>query len=188
MKNQIALLLIGLQVAVAAPALAVQGRDYVQRERQIVKLTKQTVKEQRETDAFRNLLVELDSIDLSESTRDFWQMARTVKDAMAEEVRQGHERIRKEGGDVQHADAAALAQLNSDKPSVGATPLEQRVERMEMIMLETDGLRNPVGMNDSSVITRYRALVGEFCSLLQAEVDEMQSEIDALKALQEAAE
>jgi len=183
MKIRLFLLLIGLHLAIAAPVYAVQGRAYVQRERQIVKLTKEMVQEQREADAFKDLLKQLDSVDLSESSRDFWRLAHDVKDAMVEEVRQGQERLRKEGAGVQEAGLSGSASSDAD---TNENPLAKRVKRMEMIVLETEGLRNPVAMSDPTSIARYRYLVGEFHSLLQAEVDEFQAEIDALKAIQRA--
>jgi hypothetical protein len=57
---------------------------------------------------------------------------------------------------------------------------------MEMNVRETDGLRDPQMMSDASVIARYRLLVGEFNSLMQTDVDELQAEIDALKEQQRA--
>jgi hypothetical protein len=188
MKAYIAFSLIGLQLAIAAPAFAVEGRAYVETERKIVRMTKQMVADNRETGAFADLLKELDAIDLSESTRDFWRLAHEVKDAMAEEVRQGRVRIEKEGASQQQADASGAVQPN---PGAGSNPTEdalsKRIHRMEMIVLETEGLRNPLSMSEESVIVRYRHLVGEFHSLLQADVDETRAEIDALKERQRAA-
>jgi hypothetical protein len=185
MRIRLFLLLIGLHLAIAAPVYAIKGRAYVQRERQIVKMTKEMVQEQREADEFKELLLELDSVDLSESTRDFWRLAHDVKDAMVEQVRQGHERLRKEGAGVQEAGLSGDPSVDTD---ANENPLAKRVKRMEMIVLETDGLRNPVAMSDRTSIARYRYLVGEFHSLLQAEVDERQAEIDALEAIQRAEE
>lgn len=185
MRIRLFLLMIGLHLAIAAPVYAVKGRAYVQRERQIVKMTKEMVQEQREADAFRNLLKELDSVDLSESSRDFWRLARDVKDAMVEEVRQGQERLRKEGVQVQEAGLSGNSSVDTDTDE---SPLAKRVKRMEMIVLETDGLRNPVAMSDPTSIARYRYLVGEFHSLLQADIDERQAEIDALETIQRAEE
>jgi hypothetical protein len=187
MKTHIALLLVGLQLAIVTPAFAVKGRAYVENERRIVKLTKEMVREDKETQAFRDLIKELDSIDLEESTRDFWRTAHAVKDAMAEEIRQGRERLVKEGYyDAQQAGTEGLDASQGVSAPPTDNPLARRVDRMEMIVLETDGLRNPAGMNDQAVLVRYRVLVGEFHSLLQVEVDEMQAEIDALKARQDA--
>jgi hypothetical protein len=186
MKPHIALLLIVMQIAIASPAYSVHGRAYIERERQIVKMTKQMIQQSRDVNAYRELLLELDSIDLEESTRDFWRTAHAVKDAMAEEIRQGHERLHRQVIVVQSASVADIANLDLDDGTENESPLARRVGRMEMIMRETDNLRDPNMMNDPSVIARYRLLVGEFHSLMQAEVDELQIEIDALKERQRA--
>jgi hypothetical protein len=186
MKPHIVLLLIGMQIAIASPAHSVHGREYVERERQIVKMTKQMVQQSRDAQAYRELLLELDAIDLEESTRDFWHTAREVKSAMAKAIQEGHERLRRQGIVVQSASAADNATLDLDDGTENENPLARRVGRMEMIMRETDGLRDPQMMNDSSVIARYRLLVGEFHSLMQTDVDELQAEIDALKEQQRA--
>jgi hypothetical protein len=48
MKPHIVLLFIGMQIAIASPAYSVHGREYVERERQIVKMTKQMVQQSRD--------------------------------------------------------------------------------------------------------------------------------------------
>jgi hypothetical protein len=163
----------------------VQGRAYIQRERQIVKLTKVMVQENEEVEAFRDLLKELDTANLESPTRDFWLTVRELAEAMEEQVRQGRERLAKEAreGNVQKADVADSAPLDSSQ-GASEDPLAQRVHRMEMILRETEGMRTPMMMGEQSLIARYRVLVGEFHSLLQSEVDEMQAEIDALKEMQ----
>lgn len=186
MKLHIVLLLIGMQFATASPAYSVHGRAYVERERQIDKLTKQLVQQSRDARAYRELLLELDSIDLEESMRDFWRTAREMEYAMASAIRQGRERLQRQGIVVPNASAADNATLDLGDGTKNENPLARRVGRMEMIMRETDGLHNPQLMNDPSVIARYRFLVGEFCSLMQAGVDESQAEIDALREQQRA--
>jgi hypothetical protein len=186
MKPHIALLLIGMQIAIASPAYSVHGRAYVERERQIVKLTKQMVQQSRDADAYHELLLKLDSIDLKESTRDFWRAAREMKSAMARAIRQGRERLQRQGIVVPSASAADNATLDLDDDTKNENPLARRVGRMEIIMRETDGLRAPQMVNEPSVIARYRLLVGEFHSLMQADVDELQAEIDALREQQRA--
>lgn len=186
MKPHIVLLLIGMQIAIASPAYSVHGRAYVERERQIDKLTKQMVQQSRDAHAYRELLLELDSIDLEESTRGFWRTAREMKSAMIRAIRQGRERLRRQGIVVPSASAADNATLDLDDGTKKENPLARRVGRMEMIVRETDGLHDPQMMNDSSVIARYRLLVGEFCSLMQADVDELLAGIDALKEQQRA--
>lgn len=186
MKPHIVLLLIGMQIAIANPAYSVHGRAYVERERQIVKMTKQMVQQSRDANAYHELLLELDSIDLEESTRDFWRTAHEMKSAMATAIRQGRERFQRQGIVVPSASAADNATLDLDDGTKNENSLARRVGRMEMIMRETDGLRNPQMMNDPSVIARYRLLVGEFHSLMQADVDELQAEIDALREQQRA--
>lgn len=186
MKPHIVLLLIGIQIAVASPAYSVHGREYVERERQIVKMTKQMVQQSRDAQAFRELLLELDSIDLEVTPGDFWQVAREVKSAMTRAIQESHERLRRQGLVVQNASAADNATFDPDDRAENENPLTRRVGRMEMIMRETDGLRDPQIMVDASVIARYRVLVGEFHSLMQADVDELQAEIDALREQQQA--
>jgi hypothetical protein len=186
MKPHIVLLLIGIQIAVASPAYSVHGREYVERERQIVKLTKQMVQRSGDVQAFRDLLLELDSIDLEGSPRDFWQTTRELKSAMAGAIQERHARLRRQGIVVQSAGAADNANFDLDDGAENENPLARRVGRMEMIMRETNGLRDPQVIIDSSVIARYRLLVGEFHSLIQTDVDELQAEIDALKEQQRA--
>jgi hypothetical protein len=186
MKPHIVLLFIGMQIAIASPAYSVHGREYVERERQIVKMTKQMVQQSRDAHAYHELLLELDSIDLEETTRDFWRTAREVKSAMARAIQQGHKRLQRQGIVVPSASAADNATLDLDDGTENENPLARRVGRMEMIMRESDGLRNPQMMNDPSVIARYRLLAAEFHSLMQADVDELQAEIDALKGQQRA--
>lgn len=186
MKPHIVLLLIGIQIAIASPAYPVHGRSYVERERQIVKITKLMVQQSRDADAYHELLLELDTIDLEESTRDFWHTAREMGSAMASAIRQGRERLQQQCVVVPRAGGADNANLDPDNSTRNENPLAQRVGRMEMIKHETDGLREGQMMNDTSVIARYRLLVGEFYSLMQADVDELQAEIDALREQQRA--
>ena len=186
MKPHIVLLLIGMQTAIAGPAYSTHGRAYVERERQIVKMTKQMVQHSRDAREYQELLLELDSIDLEESTRDFWRTANEMKSAMDRVIRQGRERLQRHGIVVPSAGAAGNATLDLDDGTKNENPLAQRVGRMEMIMRETEGLRDPQMMNDPSVIARYRLLVGEFHSLMQADVDELQAGIDALRVQQRA--
>ena len=186
MKSHVVLLLIGMYIAIASPAYSVHGRAYVERERQIDKLTKQMVQQSRDARAYHELLLELDSLDLGESTRDFWRTAHEMEYAMAGAIRQARERLQREGIVVPNASAADNAALDLDDGTNNENPLARRVGRMEMIMRETGGLHDPQMMNDPSVIARYRLLVGEFCSIMQADVDELQAEIDALKQQQRA--
>lgn len=186
MKPHIVLLLIGIQIAVASPAYSVHGRAYVERERQIVNTTKLMVQQSRDAEAYRELLLDLDSIDLEESTRDFWHTAREMGSAMANAIRQGRERLERQDIVVPLAGTADNANLDLDDGTGNENPLAQRVGRMEMIKRETDGLREGQMMNDTSIIARYRILVGEFHALMQADVDELQAEIDALREQQRA--
>ncbi|MHC4060177.1 MAG: hypothetical protein ACYSR6_01015 [Planctomycetota bacterium] len=186
MKPHIVLLLIGMQIAIASPAYSVHGREYVERERRIVKLTKQMVQRNSDAQAYRELLLELDSIGLEETPGDFWHMAREMKSAMTVAIQERHKRLRRQGIVVQSASAADNAPYDLDDGAENENPLVRRVGRMEMIMLETDGLCDPQMMNDSTVFARYRLLVGEFHSLMQADVDELQAEIDTLKEQQRA--
>lgn len=180
----------------AAPPAQAQGRAYIQREREIVKMTKVMVQESREAKEFADLLKELDSADVSESTREFWQTAREIRSAMGRELEQARERLEKEGAGekrtseakIQKAETAATATIPTGEDAASSmSPQARRVHRMEMIIRETDGLRNPMSMNDESVMARYRLLVGEFHDLLLAEVDEMKEEIDTLKKMQRGA-
>jgi hypothetical protein len=186
MKPHILLLLIGMQIAIARPAYSVHGREYVERERQIVKMTKQMVQQSRDAQAFRELLLELDSIDLKESMRDFWRTAREVKSAMARAIQQGHERLQRQGSVVQSAGSADKTTPDLNDGTRNENPLALRIGRMEMIVRESDGLRDSLMMNNPSVIARYRLLTGEFYSLMQADVDESQARIDSLREQQRA--
>jgi hypothetical protein len=182
MRNSLSTMLIGmLLLCLAATAAdAVQGRAYVEREKQIYKLAKAVDVKAEEVKAFGDLLRELDDCDLEESSRDFWRTARSVKDAMDEQLRQARAQLKKELP-VQQAGVSDTASLDMSEDAV-ETPLSKRVHRMEMILRETEGLRNPMSMNDESVINRYRLLVGEYHELLKEDVADMRAEIDALKA------
>ncbi len=166
----------------ALPAYA-QGRAYVEMGRTIVKMTKLMVVEEDEVKAFKKLLKELDAADTSESLREFWMTARKVSDAMKREVEQGQENLKKETGDKE----TKVEELSdADTPDEDESPLAQRVQRMHMIVRETDGLRSPSGMADPSALARYRLLVGEFHDLLVDDVDAMKAEIKVYKEKQRA--
>jgi hypothetical protein len=187
-------LLIGtvvLSCLAASAAQAVQGRAYIQREREIVKMTKQMVAVNDEVKAFGRLLENLDDCDLSESSRDFWMTARDIKTAMEVEIAQTRQNLSKEDAHarekqvrsaVQQAEMMGSAPLDSsDQESL--SPLERRLREMELTYREAEGLRNPMSMHEESVIKRYRVVVGHFHELMQQEVAAMQADIDALKEL-----
>jgi hypothetical protein len=191
MRKSLTTLLIGLFVtAAAASAVYAQGRAYVQRQRQIYAMAKAMDGDRREVKDFGNLLEDLDDCDLSESTRDFWRLARgKLKPAMERELAQINERAEKEESEgrrkqveasVQKAEMGESAPLDSSEQSVDS-PLVQRAHHMEMLYREAEGLRNPMVMADLSVVKRYRLLVGEFYDEMKADIAAREAEIDRLK-------
>lgn len=183
MRNTTRTLLIGLLllVAAAAAAYAMQGRAYVQRQRQIEKMTKDMVTHEDEVKSFAKLLDELDHCDMSESTRDYWHTAQSVKAAMEEQLHEAREELKKEAP-VQQAQVGDSASMSAATDST-ATSLATCVHRMEMIYRESEGLRNSFSLNDPSVIKRYRLLAGRFHDTLEQGIAARQAKIDALKAL-----
>jgi hypothetical protein len=182
---------VGLSCLAASAAHAVQGRAYVEREREIVKMTKQMVAVNDEVKAFGKLLEDLDDCDLSESSRDFWMTARDIKTAMEIEIAQARENLSKEDAQarekqvrsaVQQAEMMETAPLDSSDQEA-LSPQARRLQEMELTYREAEGLRNPMSMHEESVIKRYRVVVGHFHELMQQEVTDMQSEIDTLREL-----
>lgn len=176
----------------AATAYGVQGREYVERERQIYKMAKAMEPDREEVKAFGRLLEDLDDCDLSESTREFWRTAREVKTAMERELAQITERAQKDNAAertravkkaVQQAEMLESAPTDTIDPTDGMTPLQERAYRMEMTYREAEGLRNPMGMADPSVVKRYRLLAGKFHELMKEDIEAMEAEIDHLREL-----
>jgi hypothetical protein len=194
MKTVTSILLVGLCIScLAAPAAeAVQGREYVKRERQIYKMAKAMESEQDEVKVFGGLLEDLDDCDIGESTREFWRTAREVKAAMERELAEMRARVPREAAAerteqvkkaVQEAEMLETAPMDTSDQSAEKTPLEQRLRRMEMIYREAEGLRNPMGMADLSVVKRYRLLAGEFHDLMKEDIEATEAEIERLKEL-----
>jgi len=186
MRLLILSLLSGLCVAYSSTstAAAVRGREYIETERRIVTLTKQMVGEQRDVEAFGNLVEELDATFAEGSTRSFWQVARRVSESMKHEVAENQKRLARETmstpkPDTQKAGAIDVAPAGASPD--GGLPLARRTHKMQSIVRETEGLRKSLQFNDPSVIARYRHLVGEFQALLEADIAEMKGEIDALR-------
>lgn len=191
MRKSISTLLIGLFITAAAAGavFAAQGRAYVERQRQIYQMAKAMDGDRREVKEFKQLLDDLDDCDLSESTRDFWRIAREVKPAMERELAQVNERAQKETaqtkGDevkktVQRAEMGGTAPLDSSDKA-DESPVASRAHRMEMLYREAEGLRNPMAMADPSAVKRYRLLVGKFYDEMKADIDAREAEIDRLK-------
>jgi hypothetical protein len=192
MKSITSISVIALCIScLAATALeAVQGRAYVERQREIYKMAKAIEPDRADVRAFGELLEDLDDCDLSESTRDFWRTARSVKAAMEKELAQINERANKDAAAqrkhqveraVQQAEMLDSATQSTTEPSAERTPLQERAHQMEMVYREAEGLRNPVGMADLSVVKRYRLLAGKFHELMKEDVEAMEAKIERLK-------
>lgn len=191
MRKPISTLLIGLFItaAAASAALAVQGRAYVERERQIQQMAKAMDGDRREVKTFKQLLEDLDDCDISESTRDFWRIARDVKPAMERELAQITDRANEKAAkmrknqverSVQKAEMGEATPLDSSD-ATSDSPLIKRARHMEMLYREAEGLRNPMAMADPSVVKRYRLLVGQFYDEMKADIHSREAEIDRLR-------
>jgi hypothetical protein len=192
MKSITSISVIALCIScLAANAVeAVQGRAYVERQREIYKMAKAIEPDRADVRAFGELLEDLDGCDLSESTRDFWRTARSVKAAMEKELAQINERANKDAAAqrkdqveraVQKAEMLDSATQSTTEPGAERTPLQERAHQMEMVYREAEGLRNPMGMADLSVVKRYRLLAGKFHQLMKEDVEAMEAEIERLK-------
>lgn len=162
MKSIVIPALVGLTLcySIGTTDAAVRGREYVETERKIVKLTKEMVIEEREVDVFGNLVEDLDATFAQGSTQLFWQVAKNLSASMKKELRQ----------------------MRSNSTD---TALALRIDRMQLIVRETDGLRESLQFNDPSVIARYRHLTGEFMSLLDEDLASRKRQIDSLRARQD---